>query len=48
MWFSLGCYLICGFWVIFLVLESYEKVIYEKYNFFDIKSLKVFVNIFRK
>lgn len=47
-WFSLGCYLICGLWVIFLVPESHEKATHEKHNFFDIKSLKVLVNIFRK
>lgn len=47
-WFSLGCYLISGLWVIFLVPESHEKATHEKHNFFDIKSLKVLVNVFRK
>lgn len=47
-WIILGCYLISGLWVIFLVPESHEKATHEKHNFFDIKSLKVLVNVFRK
>ena len=47
-WIILGCYLVSGLWVIFFVPESHEKATHEKHNFFDIKSLKVLVNIFRK
>ncbi|PFX24836.1 proton-coupled folate transporter-like [Stylophora pistillata] len=47
-WIILGCNLISGLWVIFLVPESHEKASHEKHNFFDIKSLKVLVNVFRK
>ena len=47
-WIILGCYLVSGLWVIFFVPESHEKATHEKHNFFDIKSLKVLVSIFRK
>ena len=47
-WIILGCYLVSGLWVIFFVPESHEKVTHEKHNFFDIKSLQVLVNVFRK
>ena len=47
-WIILGCYLVSGLWVIFFVPESHEKATHEKHNFFDIKSLQVLVNVFRK
>ena len=47
-WIILGCYLVSGLWVIFFVPESHEKATHKKHNFFDIKSLQVLVNVFRK
>ena len=47
-WIILGCHIGSCLSIIFLVPESRERVTNEKHKFFDIKSLKVLVNVFRK
>ena len=47
-WLILACHVTSGLWVIFLVPENHERVRNVKNKFFDLRNLKVLINIFKK
>jgi len=47
-WLILACHVASALWVIFLVPENPERAINVKNKFFDCRSLKTLVDVFRK
>ena len=47
-WLVLACHVTSGLWIIFLVPENQKRVKNIKNRFFDLKNLKILVNVFKK
>ena len=47
-WLMLACHVASGLWVIFLVPENHARDQKVKNKFFDLRNLKVLINIFKK
>ena len=47
-WLVLACLLASGFWAIFMVPELHNQTANVKHKFFDLKNLKILVNVFKK
>ena len=47
-WLVLACLLASGLWAVFMVPELHNQTANVKHKFFDLKNLKILVNVFKK
>ena len=47
-WVVLACYVASGLWAIFLVPENKQRVKHAKNMFFDVKNVKMLINVFKQ